>query len=82
MADAIKAECPACGERRFRAERDAPEPRDVLTCEACGLKLTYAFLRSRMEQAPDAPAQGPPAAAEQGRAKLATRGRKARRKRR
>jgi hypothetical protein len=62
MADQPKlivAECPACGERRFRAEREALEPGDVLTCEACGLKLSYAFLQSRMGEAPPAPQPGP-----------------------
>jgi len=50
----VLAECPACGERRFRAEREAPEPGDIVTCESCGLKLTFAFLRARMGRAPAA----------------------------
>jgi hypothetical protein len=48
----VVAECPACGERRFRAPREAPEPGDVLTCESCGLKLSYAFLQARAEPPP------------------------------
>jgi hypothetical protein len=51
MADAswiIIAECPACSEQRFRAPREAPESRDILTCDSCGLKLTYGFLQARM----------------------------------
>jgi hypothetical protein len=48
----VDAECPACGERRFRAEREAPEPGDILTCESCGLKLSHAFLQSRKPQQP------------------------------
>ena len=57
MADVpqlVVAQCPACGERRFRAASSAPPaPDDILTCEACGLKLTYAFLQSRMAPAPE-----------------------------
>jgi hypothetical protein len=62
MADPSKlvvAECPACGERRFRAEHEAPEPSDILTCESCGLKLSYAFLQSRTEPTSAAPEQAP-----------------------
>lgn len=59
----VVAECPACGERAFRAEREAPEPGDILTCDACGLKLSYAFLQSRVEQAPATPEQTPTKAA-------------------
>jgi hypothetical protein len=69
----VVAECPACGERRFRAEREALEPGDIVTCEACGMKLSYAFLQSRIEQAPAAPKQSP--------AKTATRRKKAKRRR-
>ena len=70
----VDAECPACGERRFRAERESLEPGDILTCESCGLKLSYGFLQSRMG--------GTPAAAEQGPVKTPARKKKARRKRR
>jgi hypothetical protein len=68
----LEVECPACGERRFRAQREAPEPGDILTCEACGLKLSYAFLQSRMGEASATPQQTP--------VKPATRRKKAKRK--
>jgi hypothetical protein len=55
----VLAECPACGERRFRAQREAPEPGDIVTCESCGLKLTCAFLRARMGRASVAAAPRP-----------------------
>jgi hypothetical protein len=71
----VEVECPACGERRFRAQREAPEPGDILTCESCGLKLSYGFLQSRMGGTPAAPP-------EQGPVKSAARKKKARRKRR
>jgi hypothetical protein len=55
MADepiSITALCPVCGTTsRFRGSGETLEPVDVLTCEACGLKLSYAFLQQRMEQA-------------------------------
>jgi hypothetical protein len=70
----VVAECPACGERRFRAEREALEPGDIVTCEACGLKLSYGFLQSRMEQASPEPRRSP--------VRTATRRKKAKRKRR
>jgi len=72
----VVAECPACGERRFRAEREAPEPGDILTCEACGLKLSYAFLSSRSEQAPPAAPEQRPVKAPAGRRKKAKRKRR------
>jgi predicted RNA-binding Zn-ribbon protein involved in translation (DUF1610 family) len=71
----VEVECPACGERRFRAEGEAPEPGDILTCESCGLKLSYGFLQSRM-------GGGTPAAPEKGPVKSPARKKKARRKRR
>jgi hypothetical protein len=43
----VIAECPACGERRFRAPREAPQARDVLSCAGCSLRLTYGFLAAR-----------------------------------
>ena len=70
----VDVECPACGERRFRAEREAPEPGDILACESCGLKLSYAFLQSRKGEAPAVPEQGP--------VKTAARRKKAKRRRR
>ena len=77
----VLAECPACGERRFRAERAAPEPGDIVTCESCGLKLTFAFLRARVARAPAA-AQPRPARKEPRPARKAPRqARKAKRKR-
>ena len=50
MADqppAVVAECPACGGRGFKATGESLQPGDILTCESCGLKLSYAFLQSR-----------------------------------
>lgn len=60
-AKIVAAECPTCGKRRFLAGREPPEPEDILTCESCGLKLSYGFLRSRLE--PTAPARKKPRAA-------------------
>jgi transcription elongation factor Elf1 len=55
MADepiSITALCPVCGSTtRFRGTGEVLQPADVLSCESCGLKLSYAFLQSRMEQA-------------------------------
>jgi hypothetical protein len=79
MADPLHlvvAECPACGERRFRATREAPEPGDVLTCESCGLKLSYAFLQARSEPAP-----APQPAPRPKRKKAAARGARKRKRR-
>jgi DNA-directed RNA polymerase subunit RPC12/RpoP len=70
----VEVECPACGERRFRAERESPEAGDILTCESCGLKLSYGFLQSRKGGASAPPEKGP--------VKSAARKKKARRKRR
>jgi hypothetical protein len=47
----VIAECPACGEQRFRGPSEAPDDRDIVTCEYCGLKLTFGFLQSRMVKA-------------------------------
>jgi hypothetical protein len=44
---------------RFQGASQTPEDADVLTCESCGFKLSYAFLRRRMEQARSAPEQLP-----------------------
>ena len=46
---------------RFQGSSGALEDADVLTCESCGFKLSYAFLRRRMEQAHSAPQQAPAA---------------------
>jgi DNA-directed RNA polymerase subunit RPC12/RpoP len=57
MADPsiIQAECPTCGKRGFRAPRESLQPGDILTCESCGLKLSYAFLQTRLAPAGAAP---------------------------
>ena len=58
MADkpiSITAVCPVCGTSRFQGSGETLQPEDVLTCESCGLKLSYAFLQARMEETPAAP---------------------------
>ena len=47
----VIAECPVCGAGRFLAPRKAPDAVSVLTCESCGLKLTYGFLQARTGKA-------------------------------
>ena len=78
----VLAECPACGERRFRAQREAPEPGDIVTCESCGLKLTFAFLRARMGETPAAAQPRPARKAPRPARKALRPARKAKRKRR
>jgi hypothetical protein len=46
-SDLIQAECPTCGKRGFRAPGGSLQPSAILTCESCGLKLSYAFLQTR-----------------------------------
>jgi len=53
----VTAKCPVCGMSRFQGASETPDDADVLTCESCGFKLSYAFLRRRMEQAHSAPEQ-------------------------
>jgi hypothetical protein len=53
----ITALCPVCGTARFHGSGETLQPEDVLTCESCGLKLSYAFLQTRMEETPPAPEQ-------------------------
>jgi uncharacterized Zn finger protein (UPF0148 family) len=55
----VTATCPVCGMSRFQSSGETLEDTDVLTCESCGLKLSYAFLRRRMEEAPAAPEPAP-----------------------
>jgi hypothetical protein len=55
----VTATCPVCGMSRFQGSGEALQDTDVLTCESCGLKLSYAFLRRRMEQAPSASEPAP-----------------------
>jgi hypothetical protein len=59
MADesiSITSLCPVCGTTsRFHGSGETLQPADVLTCESCGLKLSYAFLQTRMEETPTAP---------------------------
>jgi hypothetical protein len=55
----VTATCPVCGMSRFQSSSETPADTDVLTCESCGLKLSYAFLLRRMEQAPAAPEEMP-----------------------
>lgn len=53
MADkstSIAAVCPICGTSRFHASGETLQPADVLTCESCGLKLSYAFIQQRMQE--------------------------------
>jgi hypothetical protein len=54
MADkptSITALCPVCGTTsRFHGSGEILQPADVLTCESCGLKLSYAFLQTRMPE--------------------------------
>jgi hypothetical protein len=52
----VTATCPVCGMSRFQSSSETLQDTAVLTCESCGLKLSYAFLLRRMEQAPAAPA--------------------------
>jgi hypothetical protein len=51
----VTATCPVCGMSRFQGSSEPIDDADVLTCESCGLKLSYAFLRRRMGEAPPAP---------------------------
>jgi uncharacterized ParB-like nuclease family protein len=53
----ITALCPVCGTSRFHGSAETLQPADVLTCESCGLKLSYAFLQTRMEETPAAQEQ-------------------------
>ena len=50
-ANILTAPCPVCGTTRFEAPGSAPGPEDILTCQSCGTKLSYAFLQSRMPPA-------------------------------
>ena len=45
------ASCPVCGGVGFRSPRENLESTDVLSCESCGVKLSYAFLRHQTAQA-------------------------------
>jgi hypothetical protein len=69
MADpsTLQAECPTCGKRGFRAPRESLQPGDILTCESCGLKLSYAFLQSRLAPAQSAAPVHPIGAAKRAR---------------
>jgi len=44
----IAIACPICQGIGFNAEREAPAPVDVVTCEHCGLKLSYGFLLRKL----------------------------------
>jgi hypothetical protein len=58
MADqrmGVTAACPVCGVSRFEAATDTLEAGDVLTCQSCGLKLSYAFLQPLIQQGSGAP---------------------------
>jgi hypothetical protein len=57
----VTATCPVCGMSRFQGSSQTPEDADVMTCESCGLKLSYAFLLRRMEQPVRAPEPAPAA---------------------
>jgi RNase P subunit RPR2 len=63
MADkptSITALCPVCGTTsRFHGSAETLQPEDVLTCESCGLKLSYAFLQTRMEDREQARVERP-----------------------
>jgi hypothetical protein len=64
MADepiSVTALCPVCGTTsRFRGSGGNLQPADVLTCESCGLKLSYAFLQTRMDESPAVPQEVKP----------------------
>lgn len=47
----ITAECPVCGVAFFKSSHDTLDASDILTCEGCGLKLSYGFLQSRIPKA-------------------------------
>jgi hypothetical protein len=55
----IAALCPVCGTSRFHGSAETLQPEDVLTCESCGLKLSYAFLQTRMEDREQAQVERP-----------------------
>jgi hypothetical protein len=38
-----------------RLKRESLQPGDILTCESCGLKLSYAYLQTRAAPAEAAP---------------------------
>ena len=48
----VSIACPVCGASRFEGPGPAPGPKDILTCQSCGTKLSYGFLQARSPQAP------------------------------
>jgi hypothetical protein len=66
--------CPVCAASRFEAATSAPGPDDILTCQSCGTKLSYAFLHARAPQtASDAAAPKVPKPARARKVKRAVR---------
>jgi transcription elongation factor Elf1 len=47
----ITALCPVCGKAsRFQSSAETLQLADVLTCQSCGLKLSYKFLQPRITE--------------------------------
>jgi hypothetical protein len=53
----VSLACPICGATGFRSPHEEPEATDVLTCESCGLKVSYAFLLRQNLKTSTAPSE-------------------------